>query len=151
VVTPQINDDGYITMLVEPSVTKTVAAKVSPPAGTGDVRDPRTRSTRALLRIRSGETLVIGGLIDREDTQTLRKVPILGDIPVVGEVFRNNEINDAASELVVFVTPRILDEMSRKLAGSPAPFSIREQEPGDSRQYFIEDSLNRLEQPSAVP
>jgi type II secretory pathway component GspD/PulD (secretin) len=147
VVTPQVNENDYITMLVEPSVTKTVAAKISPPSGQAQTRDPKTRSARTLVRIRSGDTLVVGGLIDRSDQESLRQVPILSGIPVIGEAFKNTEINHSASELIVFVTPNILAEPSETQVASAgqAPFAIREQEEGVSRQHLIEEALNRLE------
>jgi type IV pilus secretin PilQ/predicted competence protein len=159
-VTPQINDDGYITMLVEPSVTKTVTSKVTPPADSGTVRDPKTRSSRTVVRIRSGDTLVVGGLIDRSDEETIRRVPGLSGIPFLGEMFKNVEVNNASSELVVFITPTILREgMAAQVASAVSPASwgaaqagaaapaSRAQE-GGARQETIEDALNRLERPS---
>jgi type II secretory pathway component GspD/PulD (secretin) len=159
VVTPQVNEHNQITMIVEPSVTKTVVSQLTPPAGTTQPRDPKTRGARALVRVRSGDTLVLGGLIDRTDSETRRKVPILADIPFLGEAFKNTETNDTASELIVFVTPRILTEppdAQMAAAGAPGqwkaaqegavPAVVREQEQNGSRQTFIEQTLNRLEQ-----
>lgn len=148
VVTPQVNDNGYITMLIEPSVSKTVASNISPPTNQSTPRDPKTRSARSLVRIRSGDTLVVGGLIDRTAEETHRKVPILADIPFVGEAFKNKEVSDSASELIVFVTPRLLEEATaEQLAGAvQSPLGLREQEPAASRQESIEETLNELEQ-----
>lgn len=162
VVTPQVNEDGYITMIVEPSVTKTVASQISPPAGQAQPRDPKTRSSRTLVRIRDGDTLVVGGLIDRTEEETLRRVPILSGIPFLGEAFKNTEVNNTASELIVFVTPRILadapgtrmtsaglPDMPRGAAAAGhVPWGAREQESGASHQELIEQTLNRLEQPT---
>ena len=149
-VTPQINSDGYLTMVVVPSVTKTVASRISPPSGGATARDPRTRGTHTTVRIRNGDTLVIGGLIDRDETHSLRRVPILSGIPVLGEVFKNDERIESSSELIVFVTPRILGEPSEsRVASAGQPATAREQESGSaSRQDLIEQTLNRLEQPS---
>jgi len=148
VVTPQVNEDGFITMLVEPSVTKTVAAQITAPSGQSTPVDPKTRSSRTLVRIRSGDTLVVGGLIDRSEKESLRRVPILADIPFVGEAFKNEEIDDAASELIVFVTPRILEEgeAPQVAAAGQGPLGPREQEPSGARQESIEETLNELEQ-----
>ena len=148
VVTPQVNEQNYITMIVEPSVTKTVASKISPPAGQATPRDPKTRSSRTIVRIRSGDTLVVGGLIDRSDEKTLQRVPILSGIPVIGEAFKDTEINDSTSELVVFVTPQILDEAkAAQVASAPAALggAAREQEPSGARQDAMEQSMNQLE------
>lgn len=144
-VTPQINDGDYVTMLVEPSVTKVVAAQVSPPSGSGSVVDPKTRSARALVRIHQGDALVLGGLIDRSEEEVLQQVPILAQIPVLGEVFKNRETNNSESELIVFVTPRILTEPPEQTLAStivaPGDGGI-----GSSRQELIDQALNRLEQ-----
>ncbi|PIQ83566.1 MAG: hypothetical protein COV75_06790, partial [Candidatus Omnitrophica bacterium CG11_big_fil_rev_8_21_14_0_20_63_9] len=150
VVTPQVNDDGYITMLVEPSVTKTVASKLTNvPATLTTPRDPKTRTARALVRVRNGDTLVIGGLIDRDESESLRRVPVLSGIPFFGEAFKNVEVTNSASELIVFITPRILDEAPSQMAmgGSVGPMSLREQERTGVRQEAMEDSLNLLEGP----
>jgi type IV pilus secretin PilQ/predicted competence protein len=152
IVTPQVNEGNYITMIVEPSVTKTVASLITPPTNQAATRDPKTRSSRTLVRIRSGDTLVVGGLIDRSEQDSLRQVPILSGIPFFGEAFKNTEINDTASELIVFVTPRILSEPGgeTQVASAPAgsaPFAMREQEKSSSRQSLIEQTLNKLEQP----
>ncbi|MBI4597260.1 MAG: type II secretion system protein GspD [Candidatus Omnitrophica bacterium] len=148
VVTPQVNEGGGITMLVEPSVTKTVTSNLTPPSGLGNsVLDPKTRSARAMVRIRAGETLVLGGLIDNSDEQTVRKVPVLSGIPIVGEAFKNKETTRTNSELIVFVTPRILHDRLPKAVASGVTPMLREQEPGGgSQQQAIEQTLNALEQ-----
>lgn len=147
VVTPQINEGGFITMLVEPSVTKTVAASVTPPATAGTVVDPKTRTARALVRVRDGETLVIGGLIDRSDQEILRRVPVLSGIPIIGKAFQNQEVDSTASELIVFVTPHIVAEPAgpQVVAGQGFALPPRAQEESPSRQELIERTLERLE------
>ncbi len=150
VVTPQVNEHGYITLLVEPSVTKTVKSQVTPPPPqvASSTRDPKTRSSRTLVRIRSGDTLVVGGLIDRSEEEERREVPILAGIPFLGEAFKKNTVNSTASELIVFITPRVLDEPTEaQLASSlvPTPLGVREQESGGAQQETIETTLNALE------
>ena len=149
VVTPQVNEGGFITMLVEPSVTQVATARVTPPSNAGTVVDPKTRSARALVRIPNGETLVLGGLIDRTEEQVVQRVPILSDIPFMGEAFKKRETDRSESELIVFVTPRLLTEPALQVAVSGAPVSLgagREQEPLESRQRVMEEWLNALEQ-----
>lgn len=148
VVTPQVNEDGYITMVIEPSVTKTVASRVTAPSGQATPRDPKTRSSRTLVRIKSGETLVVGGLIDRSDEDIVQRVPVLSGIPFLGEAFKNNEVSKTATELIVFVTPRILDEptASQMAFDSQGPLGAREQEAPGARAESMEQTLNTLEQ-----
>jgi type II secretory pathway component GspD/PulD (secretin) len=147
VVTPQVNEHNYITMLVEPTVTKTIASKITAPSGQATPRDPKTRSSRTMVRVRSGDTLVVGGLIDHSEEESLQQVPVLSGIPFIGEVFKNTDINNAATEVIVFMTPRILDEPSEgQLAAAPqSPLGLREQEAPGRQQDAIERTLNDLE------
>lgn len=141
VVTPQVNDNDFITMMVEPSVAKTVESNIS-----ASIRDPKSRSVRTLVRIRSGDTLVVGGLIDRSDESSLRQVPVLSGIPFVGEAFKKKGVKGTASELIVFVTPSLLKEPSAQVALSgQSPLGLREQEPSGVRQDVMEKALNTLE------
>ncbi len=145
-VTPQVNEDQYVTMLIEPSVTKVVTSQIS-----SSIKDPKTRSARAMVRIRQGETLVLGGLIDHSESETTQKVPILGDLPVLGDAFRHKETDNTATELIVFVTPRIMAEPSgatQVAAANPPAFQSREQENLSSQQEEMEGVLNRLEKSS---
>ena len=146
VVTPQVNEQGYITMLVEPSVTKTSTSSIKPPSSAGDsVKDPKTRSARSLVRVRHGETLVMGGLIDRNEEEIVSRVPILADIPVLGAAFTHKNMSRSASELLVFITPHIIEEPVEAKVASQTPMGLREQEPSGGRQDEIERQLNALE------
>lgn len=151
-VTPQVNDQGFITMLLEPSITKTVASQVTAPSGQSTPIDPKTRSSRTVVRVRSGDTIVVGGLIDSSEQETRRKVPILSGIPFLGEVFKKTEIDNTTSELIVFVTPSLLEESQEVLASTSAPTPTahvppieRQQEVFDARGDMIEKALNTLE------
>jgi len=99
-VTPQINEDGYITMRVHPEVSSLAASLDAGPRIT-------TREADTTVRVKEGETLVIGGLIKKSDDSSLDKVPLLGDIPLLGWLFRRSEKNVEQKELAVFITPRI--------------------------------------------
>jgi len=100
-VTPQISKDGYITMRVHPEVSSLYASLDAGPRIT-------TREADTTVRIKEGETLVIGGLIKHKDDRSHEKVPILGDIPVIGWLFSRRERSIEQKELAVFITPRIL-------------------------------------------
>lgn len=148
VVTPQINENGYITMLVEPSVTKTVDSRLTTPSTLTTPRDPKTRGSRTLVRIRHGETLVIGGLIDRTEEQSVRGVPVLQDLPFVGGAFKRTEVKNSANELLVFLTPHVLEEPGvSQLAAVPleAPIGAREQELPEAQQRAMDQALHALE------
>ncbi len=114
-ITPQINDDNTVGLFVEPSVT-TVAASTFFPA---DFLDPTTRSVRTMARVMNNQTLVIGGLIDNNDSRSDKKVPFLGDIPGIGNAFSYKSVIKSDSELLIFITPHIVmgfDSMAEQSA-----------------------------------
>jgi len=103
-VTPQITDDGYIIMHVMPeqsAQTSTFTIEDS------DVPVIDTRKTETTLRVKNGQTIIIGGLRKKRPTAKEAKLPILGDIPLIGVLFRRVETEQVESELGVFITPHI--------------------------------------------
>lgn len=114
-VTPQVSPEtGEITMFIYPEVSEATAGNT---LTSGDqaytFRDPEVRSTKSIVRIKDGETVIIGGLIRNEFTQVVKKIPIFGDIPLIGALFRHKGgTNDKNKEreLLVFITPRIVKE-----------------------------------------
>jgi type IV pilus assembly protein PilQ len=63
-----------------------------------------------LIRLKDGQTLVLSGIIRDSDRSTVQKIPFLGDIPLLGALFRRTETNRTRNEVIVLVTPRILDD-----------------------------------------
>ncbi len=141
-VTPQINTDGYVTMHIEPTVVVPVVSQFF--AGTnGGTKfvDPQTRSAKTTVMVKDGETVVIGGLISRDDTDTFQKVPFLGDIPVLGMAFRYKTRSKLDKELIIFITPHVVRETSQLLGN----ISEREQDkPEVLREKEISNWLDLL-------
>ena len=107
-VTPQINKEGYITMLVQPSFTDVQEASIS---STGSrVFDPITRAASTLVRVKNGQTLVLGGLLQSTENKIVRKVPFLGYIPLIGWLFTSSSTRRKNSDLVIFITPTIVND-----------------------------------------
>lgn len=100
-VIPSINADGYITMLIHPEVSSVSALLDAGPRIT-------TREADTTVRVKEGETIVIGGLIKQTDDKIKSKIPLLGDLPVIGLLFSNRSKDQAQTELAVFITPKIL-------------------------------------------
>lgn len=100
-VTPVINADNRVRLKVKPEVSLPGATTAAGP-------QINTRNAETEVIIRDGETLVIGGLIDEQTRQSVSKVPLLGDIPVLGIFFRNSFDQKNRTELLIFVTPRIV-------------------------------------------
>jgi len=62
------------------------------------------------VRIKDGETLVLGGLVQEYESKTVSKTPLLGDIPVIGFLFRNSTTTNSKQEMVIMITPRIIKD-----------------------------------------
>lgn len=100
-VIPTINSDGYITMMVHPEVSSVSALLDAGPRIT-------TREADTTVRIKEGETVVIGGLIKQQDDSTRSEVPLLGSVPILSLFFSNRSKDKTQTELAVFITPKIL-------------------------------------------
>ena len=104
-VTPTINADGHITLAVKPEVSR--PGVTEPKTG---ARGSDTRSTDTTVLVKDGETIVIGGLISDTADDTVTKVPLLGDIPIVGWLFKSRSTDRTRQELLVFVTTRLMPD-----------------------------------------
>jgi len=110
-VTPQITPDDRIIM--DLLVTKDSVGEVVPSATGGFVPSIDTRSVETQVLVNDGETVVLGGIYETESRETYTKVPVLGDIPGLGYLFRSRTSVNNDAELLIFVTPRILREGAR--------------------------------------
>jgi len=106
-VTPQISESGEIMMDVVPVLTRINGVDTSPDGlSNAPILDVKQSST--LVRMLNGETVVVGGLIQETLSNTERSVPGLGDVPVFGTLFSANYDRDVRKELIVFITPHII-------------------------------------------
>jgi type IV pilus secretin PilQ/predicted competence protein len=103
-VTPHINNDDFVTMTIEPEVSSASRSAYFP----DEAVDTRKRTAKTTVMARDGETIVIGGLLRKDINETHFKVPFLGDIPLLGRLFRKSIESEVDSEVIVFITPRIL-------------------------------------------
>ena len=102
--TPRVTADGNIVARVH--------TEVSTPVYVDDLKAYRfqKRSADTTVRLKNGETMVIGGLIDSDESRSLAKIPFLGDIPVLGAFFRSVRTSKTETELMIFLTAHVLDE-----------------------------------------
>ena len=100
--TPRVNDDGYITAKIH--------TEVSTPTYDADTKAYRfnKRSADTQVRLKDGETMVIGGLIGSDESKVMSKIPFLGDLPILGRFFSNVNNSKNESEVIIFVTARIV-------------------------------------------
>jgi len=104
-VTPSINRDDTVTMLLSPTMSRFTLVSL-PNAGAFPQITSQTVFT--ILTVRDGETVALGGLIDKQRNTGGARVPFLADLPVVGQLFRTRFVNDLDNELIIFVTPHII-------------------------------------------
>lgn len=105
-VTPHINPDGLVILDVAPEISALTGTNVSITEG---VSAPvyATRSATSRVAIQDGQTIVIGGLMEDRLTESERKVPLLGDIPLLGGLFRRTTSEKSKTELLIFLTPQV--------------------------------------------
>jgi len=105
----KIDDNGFVTFSMSPSISATVRQFPVEGCGPIDILAIRRLDTGS-ARVRDGQTLILTGVISDRDTEIVQKWPILGDLPIIGQFFRNSGSNRAKRELVIMVTPRIIDD-----------------------------------------
>ena len=109
-VKPQITPDGRVAMTVEIKKDKVAWNRMI--AGTDNPPIDTRRLTSDVL-VENGGTVVLGGIFEEEESNKVDKVPLLGDIPVVGNLFKNRHTDTSQKELLIFITPRIVtDELT---------------------------------------
>ncbi|MGA3037412.1 MAG: secretin N-terminal domain-containing protein [Vulcanimicrobiaceae bacterium] len=119
-ITPIVDAEGGVTVALHPVVNSLSGIL-------NGVPEISTRDTQTTVRLLDNQTLVIGGLIQEQDSKTVNKVPVLGDVPLVGGLFKNNNVSNTRNELVIVVTPHILKDgeqaapMGSKIPNVPTP------------------------------
>ncbi len=123
-VKPRVNANGLVIMDIEQSVDRAI-----PAGGTSSIDSPtiQQRKVNSQVAVQSGETIVLGGLIDENNTRTSDGIPFLSDIPLIGAFFGSTGKTLTRTELVILITPRVVksrqdarlitDEFKRKLTG----------------------------------
>jgi len=108
-VTPQITPDNRIIMEVKVNKDEPDFSQAS---STGGVPSIRKNEVNAKVLVTDGETIVIGGVFSNTQSKSVDKVPFLGDLPFVGRLFRRDLVQDRKSELLIFITPRIMNNQA---------------------------------------
>jgi type II secretory pathway component GspD/PulD (secretin) len=114
-ITPRISDEGFVTTLVEPEVS-TITAFVGPD---NDLPQTATRRARSIVRVRDGEKIYLGGLLSEESRETVKKVPILGHIPLLGLLFQHHRTDTITTDLLIEITPQIVGDQGTGLPKAP--------------------------------
>ena len=111
VVTPNITPDGQIIMNVKINKDTPIDCRVKNEA----TKCIQTKNLDTQAMVENGGTLIVGGIYEEENGNTLTKIPLLGDIPVIGNLFKTRQNNQSRRELLIFITPRIMDTVGSNL------------------------------------
>ena len=106
-VTPLINSDGFVTMKIKPEISSVVRTLTTPSRNQIPIVDTSIAETQVMVK--DGTTIVLGGLAKEQKQRDNQQIPILGRIPIVGELLRRRKQENERQELVVFITPHIVD------------------------------------------
>ena len=157
-VTPQINESNYVTLTVFQEVQEVEEDSQGLDVATaGFITSKRSADTTVLVK--DNQTVVIGGLIGTTDTSVATKVPILGDIPIIGKVFRGNRQSSRKSNMLIFLTPHVIDDESdleevyRVKVAQRQEFIRRfygksRQQQEDELEKLLQYSMNHIDKPS---
>jgi len=111
--------DAFLCLLVDPQILNNDSVILTVEVQKDAVRDIQnigdnpaidTKRIKTQVRVNNGETLVLGGIFDGSENSTVEKIPFFGDIPVIGNVFKTTGKERSKTELIIFITPRIIDE-----------------------------------------
>lgn len=147
-VTPFITSDGMVEMIVSPEISSVSDSTVNIASGSGtnnaggNVTAPiiNVRSADTVVVVPDGQTVVIGGLMQNQKVKTEEKVPILGDIPLLGMLFKHKVTNNEQKELLIFMTPHIVNRPTELAARSEHERSQTE----ISGRGFSQDEIDRF-------
>jgi type IV pilus assembly protein PilQ len=117
IVVNRIDDNGYISVGVKPTVSS-IGSTVNTGDGEISLLQSRTLDSGE-IRLRDGQTLILSGIIQESDRTSVSKVPILGDIPILGALFRSTNKSNQRQEVVVLLTPQILDDNKSQVDYTP--------------------------------
>ena len=127
----RIDDNGFVNLSVAPSISAPTATFQVGDVGTATLLAKR-QITSGQIRVRDGQTLILSGIIQESDRTEASKVPILGDIPILGALFRRTNRSSERRELIVLLTPQVLDDSD----GSVYGYSYT---PGEDVQKLLEE------------
>ncbi|MBN3870681.1 AMIN domain-containing protein [Nostoc sp. JL33] len=118
----RIDDNGFVSLSVAPTVS---APSGTADTGSGSITLVSQRSlTSGLIRLRDGQTLILSGIIQDQDRTNISKIPILGDLPLIGALFRSTNRSNQRNEVIVLLTPQIMDDSENSSYGynyTPSP------------------------------
>lgn len=115
-ITPRVDTQGYVTLELAPEISARSGGVV---VNGNEVPIVDSRSVETTMRVKDGESIIIGGLSRVDDTSTINKLPVLGDIPIIGNFFRTTTTQKTKSEIILLVTPKVQTKFSSSVDNLP--------------------------------
>lgn len=140
-VIPRISPDGFVKMDVQPTISQISSANVSVSPGVNQPIINQRKATTSVT-VQNGQSVIIGGLISTTDDQRRKKVPVLGNIPYIGALFRSTKALQDRKELLIILTPQLIVAKDSTIEPS-APVSAREMTEDQLRRTTIKDQIRR--------
>ncbi|MEQ9917912.1 type II secretion system secretin GspD [Pectobacterium aroidearum] len=147
-VKPQINEGDSVLLEIEQEVSSVADAASSSSTNLGATFNTRTVNNAVLVS--SGETVVVGGLLDKSTNESASKVPLLGDIPVLGYLFRSNSTETKKRNLMLFIRPSIIRDRSQYQSASASKYHSfnaeeeKQREANGGKANLLDNDLLRL-------
>jgi pilus assembly protein CpaC len=143
--TPTVLENGLINLRVAPEVTELLKTTIQ--TGTGTSPTLSTRRVSTTVQLHDGQSFAIAGLIKGSITEDIKRFPILGELPIIGALFRSSEFRDEKTELLFVVTPRLVKPLPPNYALPTDNFT-----PPSRTEFFIEGKLEgKPVEPAAAP
>lgn len=135
---PTVLDNGRISLKVAPEVSEVSSEGITYSTGGANLVLPRInkRNVSTTVQLRDGQSLVIGGLLRNDVTQAVKRFPVLGDVPVLGALFRSSQFIAEKSELVVIVSPSLVKPLDEVPALPTDSYT-----PPTRREFFLDGTL----------
>lgn len=155
-VTPTINRDGFVIMKIKPEISSATRTDITSEGQITQIPIVSTSETETTVMVKDGVTIIIGGLRKDARTKTVKKIPLLGDIPGLGFLFRSTSDELTKTELIILLTPHIMsgeDAFTDMSDIRPKDGAMAKMEKGDIVTQRIHVALdknkNRVEDPSS--
>lgn len=145
--TPTVLGDKTISMIVEPEVSS-IDPNASFTLGNITIPGLRTRRASTTLELRDGESFAIAGLLQRDFETTVRQVPLLGSIPIIGSLFRSSGFRKGETELLIVVTPRLVAPISPSQVRLPTD---RVKDPSEAETFLLGQAYHPVPVEPAAP
>lgn len=146
-VTPQITEGDLVRLKIYQEISDVAPAN----ANVGNVNEVGPTLTKRLLRstivARDGKTVVLGGLFKTNQQKQVTKIPLLGDIPILGHLFKRTSDNESKTSLLIFITPRVIrssDDLEKVTQENRDTLSLYREEEGSSKVFGVETQVGKL-------